>query len=128
MEEQKFKVGDTVYVVTRSYKGNGYSHIESMSTDKVKTITAKRGIVKLEKYQTEFKLDGYPSKSEGFSTYSTTLEPWSLDLLREIRVAKIIRAAHALTFKQVSEMDNDDQIALYDALKLKMGSKESIEE
>lgn len=128
MKKIDFKVGDTVYIVTRSFHGNGKSRIHSVSTDKVKTVTTKRGIVKLEKSSAEFRLDGYPAKQSGFSTYSTNLELWSSELNKDIRIAKIVRAAHALTFDMVINMERDDQITLYDALNLKMGPKENIEE
>jgi len=128
MENIDFKVGDTVYIVTRGFNGNGKGNIESVKTDRVKTVTAKRGIVKLEKSSTEFKLDGYPAKRSEFSVYSTRLELYNADLIRDIRITKIVRAAHALTFDTVTNMDRDSQIELYDALKLNMQPKENIEE
>lgn len=103
-ETPKFKVGDTAYVVTRGYNGKGGKPIESVKTVKIKTITEKRGIVKLIDCTTEFKLDGRPAKYQGYSSYDVKLELWTVSLMREIRVAKIVRAARAMTFDAVNSM------------------------
>lgn len=122
MENKEFKVGDTVYIVTRSYDGDGAYNVESVIADKIKTIAIKRGIIKLEKSPSEFKLDGGSSKPERYSVRSTSVELWNPELLRDIRIAKIVRSANELTFEKVRKMDRDDQIKLYDALKLKLAN------
>lgn len=111
-----FQVGDEVFLVERTYR-DGKSQLHSIRKDKIKNITPKRQVIKLESHGTEFNLEGQPEKYQGYSQFSTTLEFWSSELYLEVRKMRVwVKISDRINRKMVEALDRDSLIELDEML------------